>query len=320
MIQSPIGVISPIAPLRYVFRRQFSLNRLVLSKNNDPYINLAIENTLFRDIAFSGNSLFLWVNSPSVIIGRYQNPWLECSLPYIRRSGIRLARRQSGGGAVYHDEGNLNFSFISEKENYDRDRNLEIVVKALGRTGITSAINERHDVIVEGKKVSGSAFRISRGRVLHHGTLLVSAELASLKASLSGPSLEDLDSKGIRSVRSSVVNLNRCNPDLTVDKLKTALSESFEAQYGGSEAEYTDDSCISEDDFYMQMKDPEWIYGNTPVFSFAYTAGAGDEAENYRFLIKKGCVSEILPSDSSRLNHYSELLELLGKPLYSLAY
>ncbi len=292
------------------------MNRLVISQNRDTYINLTIENSLFTDASGSGHTLLLWVNNPSVIIGRYQNPWLECSFESMNDSGISLARRQSGGGAVYHDEGNLNFSFICGKELYDRERNLRTVVKALGALGVSAEINERHDVVVEGKKVSGSAFRISSGRVLHHGTLLVSSDLHPLKASLSGPSLEGIESKGIRSVRSSVVNLSRYNPNLTVDVLKTALSDSFESEYGSADTATADGAGAVKDGFYKRMISPEWIYGNTPEFSFLYTAEAGDSAENYRFSIKKGCVSEINPSDSSRINHYSELSAFIGKPLH----
>ncbi len=294
------------------------MNMLVLSQNKDPFTNLTIENSLFTEEPASGYTLFLWVNKPSVIIGRYQNPWLECSLKSMNDSGIRLARRQSGGGAVYHDEGNLNFSFICRKEEYDRDRNLDVVIRALGSLRITAEINERHDVEVDGKKVSGSAFRISRGRVLHHGTLLISADLHPLKASLSGPSLEGIESKGIRSVRSSVVNLNRYNPDITVDKLKSALSETFTFQYGRADTATADGAGASEDEFFKRMTNPEWIYGNTPEFSFIYRAGAGHSAENYRFSIKKGCISEIQPSDSSRINNYLKLKAFIGKPLYSI--
>ena len=152
--------------------------KVFLSDSTDPWFNLATEDWIFRDMDPSYQVLFLWRNAETVVIGRFQNPWTECDVEKMEADGIKLARRQSGGGAVFHDLGNTNFTFLSGADEYDKERNNRIITDALARFGITAEPSGRNDIIVEGRKVSGSAFKKKRDRAFHHGTMLINAARA----------------------------------------------------------------------------------------------------------------------------------------------
>lgn len=158
-----------------------------ISQSNDIFTNLALEDWMYKNTNFSDQHiLLLWRNDPCVVIGRHQNPWVEANIPYLTEVGIPLARRNSGGGTVYHDRGNLNLSFFSTKENYNRKYNLELIVRALFREfGVNAVVNDRHDIIVKDKyKVSGTAAKLGRPSAYHHCTLLVNSNKISLRKSL----------------------------------------------------------------------------------------------------------------------------------------
>ena len=188
---------------------------LYRSTSSDVYLNLAREEYLLERLPETSHGLLLYVNSPSVVFGKHQNPWRECSVVALRDRGIPLARRISGGGTVYHDLGNLNFSFLLPKEGFDRRRNLETVVRALTSLGIEARISSRHDLTVDGGKISGNAFCFRRGRALHHGTLLIHSELGQLKGALKGSA--GIETFAVESNPSPVVNLRRLQPALTVE-------------------------------------------------------------------------------------------------------
>ena len=174
--------------------------RVLHSETFNPWFNLATEDWIFRDMNPEGHVLYLWRNSETVVIGRYQNPWLECRLDAMKADGVRLARRQSGGGAVYHDHQNLNFTFMSGVDVYDKERNFEIIIDALSKFGIKAETSGRNDMIVGGRKISGSAFKLTKDRAFHHGTLLVDVDLGRLGNYLN-PDVLKLESKGIKSVK-----------------------------------------------------------------------------------------------------------------------
>jgi lipoate---protein ligase len=215
--------------------------------------------------------LFLWRNSETVVIGRHQNPWKECHLDKMENDGIFLARRQSGGGAVFHDLGNTNFTFMTSREQYSQEENFQIIIDALGAFGIPAERSGRNDLLVEGRKISGSAFKHARDRSFHHGTLLIDADLLRLVDYLS-PTKRKLLSKGIDSVRSRVANLREYVPDLTHDALARKIFEVFCSHYGESaEVEHLDSTELAAEPslnaYYDQMKDWEWRFGRTPDFS-----------------------------------------------------
>ncbi len=184
------------------------------SADQSPLHNLALEHELLGE-ADRHPLLLCWVSGPAVVIGRNQNPWQEVNLDYINKHGIQLVRRESGGGAVYHDTGNLNCSFIAPQAGDAVEKNLLLLVRALHSIGVRAKHNAHHDITVAGRKVSGSAFRISKGRSLHHATLLVSANLRHLRGSLRPAPEGGLavhNSTAIPSRRSSVTNISEHVP------------------------------------------------------------------------------------------------------------
>jgi lipoate-protein ligase A len=198
---------------------------------NDPYYNLAVEQHLLETVKEGQCILYLWQNQNTVVIGRNQNPWKECRTTLLAEEGGHLARRLSGGGAVFHDLGNLNFTFLVPQEDYDLERQLTVIQEAVRSMGIPAEKSGRNDILSQGRKFSGNAFYKHDGKAYHHGTLLVDVDMGKLSRYLN-PSKAKLQSKGVDSVRSRVVNLKELNPELTIDTLKAALFRSFGAVYG----------------------------------------------------------------------------------------
>lgn len=261
--------------------------------SRDPWRNLAAERYLFTIDSIEGASsapadhlLLLWSNASCVVIGRHQNPWIECNLPRMIDDGVPVVRRTSGGGAVYHDEGNLNFTFIGTGPAYSLDRHFAVVIRALQSLGISARRNERNDIVIGKRKISGSAFRHTRSRSLHHGTLLLSADLGRLSTYLSrpngtvggAPSIGIVSSAGIPSVRSSVTNLVDVRPGLTADELRAALAGAYETEYGSVteispgagpwERRSTGETFA---EYEREARSWEWRFGKTPAFSMTIT-------------------------------------------------
>ena len=198
----------------------------------DPHYNLAVEEHLMETVKEGQCILYLWQNQNTVVIGRNQNPWKECRTTLLEEEGGHLARRLSGGGAVFHDLGNLNFTFLLPESEYDLDRQFTVIQEAIRSLGIPAEKSGRNDVLSEGRKFSGNAFYKHNGKAYHHGTLLMDVDMNKLGRYLN-PSKAKLQSKGVDSVRSRVVNLKELKPDLTLDILCDAMIQSFSRVYGG---------------------------------------------------------------------------------------
>ncbi len=205
--------------------------RIWESKGFDPYENLAAEKYLM-DITPKGCCvLYLWQNQNTVVIGRNQNPWLECRTSLLDEEGGRLARRLSGGGVVFHDLGILNFTFIMSKEDYDLDKQVSVIQKACALAGITAEKSGRNDLLADGRKFSGNAFYQNATHAYHHGTLMIDVDKEKLGRYLSPPKAK-LEAKGVASVRSRVVNLKELAPQLTIDAMKQYMADAFPEVYG----------------------------------------------------------------------------------------
>ncbi|KAJ5894331.1 hypothetical protein N7495_006022 [Penicillium taxi] len=217
-------------------RRPASQHQIYKSVSADPYVNLAIEHFLLENSPDDSKVLFLYVNRPCVVIGRNQNPWLETDLRSLhndRQLGISrddaavYVRRRSGGGAVFHDGGNLNYSVISPRTSFTRTKHAEMVVRALHSVGaVNTSVNDRHDIVMTPahtmlkadepptRKVSGSAFKLTRHRALHHGTcLLDSPNIHDLGRFLRSSARGYIQAKGVESVRSPVGNVSSALTD-----------------------------------------------------------------------------------------------------------
>ena len=205
--------------------------RIVEGKGFDPQANLAMEKHLM-DITPEGTCvLYLWQNQNTVVIGRNQNAWLECRTSLLEEEGGKLARRLSGGGAVFHDLGNLNFTFIMRREDYDLDKQLAVIQAACALAGVQAERSGRNDVLADGRKFSGNAFYQNSTHAYHHGTLMVDVDKDKLGRYLSPPKAK-LEAKGVASVRSRVVNLKELAPELTIEKMKVYMTQAFSRVYG----------------------------------------------------------------------------------------
>lgn len=238
------------------------------SSSFDPYFNLAVEKHLLDMVQPGQCILYLWQNENTVVIGSNQNAWKECRISALEADGGKLARRLSGGGAVFHDKGNLNFTFLMCEEDYNIQKQLSVICEACAEAGIVATPSGRNDVLTDEKKFSGNAFYHHQGKAYHHGTLLINADTEKMQKYLS-PSKAKLESKGVASVRSRVVNLSQLSSGLTCDTMKKHMIKAFEKVYGASVDPITlqDDNSVRE----LQQRYASWdhLFGKPLPFSFS---------------------------------------------------
>lgn len=267
-----------------------------ISRSDDPYLNLSIEHYLLQHSPPDSAVLFLYSNKPSIILGRNQNPWLEVNLNLLNSNlegsatkdiveNVLLVRRRSGGGTVFHDEGNVNWSVISPPADFTRDKHAEMVVRALRENGIERArVNERHDIVLDqghnrhthessdlhrtpftsddptaprSIKVSGSAYKLTRRRAMHHGTCLLSSpNLSIIPRYLRSPARPFVKAKGVESVSSPVGNIGLGN-----DLFKDAVHVAFRSMYGGNEGHHVvGDEALEEPKVKEYMNETKVCY------------------------------------------------------------
>lgn len=227
-------------------RTLFRLNSL------DPYVNLAIENWLMEAKPKNDIYLLLWRDSPCVVIGRHQDPTRECNLALMREMAIPLVRRYSGGGAVYQDLGNSNYSYITDLELFDRQKACELVKSAMARLNVELRVSERSDLWMGEGKVSGSAFRLSHGKAYHHGTMLRNTCLETLQRLLDSIfTTEDTHKYSVASVKSPVKNTK-----ISHEEFLRSMEEQFEPHSWEEINELPKEATA----YYEELKDPSWIY------------------------------------------------------------
>lgn len=238
--------------------------------SHDPWYNLAVEETLLKRVSSGEIILYLWQNAHTVVIGRNQNAWKECRVSLLEEEGGKVSRRLSGGGAVYHDLGNLNFTFLVRQEEYDVSRQLSVIELACRKAGIPVERSGRNDLLAEGRKFSGNAFYQHEGACYHHGTLMVNVDTGRVGRYLS-PSKAKLQAKGVNSVRARVVNLTEYAPALTCDELRRDLIAAFETVYQGKAALLTerDLDAAAVEALRSRNESWEWRFGKNLPMSFS---------------------------------------------------
>jgi lipoate-protein ligase A len=295
--------------------------RILKSEVTNPWFNLATEDWIFQALDPDSHTLFLWRNNETVVVGRSQNPWVECKTDKMDEDNVFLARRQSGGGAVFHDLGNTNFTFLSPKNEYDQAANFTIIVNALKKLGIDAELSGRNDMQVGDRKISGSAFKHAVDRSFHHGTLLVNADMKKLGDYLNPHPLK-LQAKGIKSVRSRVANLVEFNEDINHDMLSEAIIEAFCEYYGQTvEVEELDEDSLAKqptlNKYYQQMSDWDWRFGKTPEFSHRIETRFVWGIIDLHMDVKQAVIADVVIF-SDALN--VELIDLLKESLTGIKY
>lgn len=248
--------------------------KVYISRSNNPYFNLALEEYLVNNAGKNEQILFLWQNQNTVVIGRNQNPWKECNLEELNFQKGNLVRRRSGGGAVYHDLGNLNFTFISSYTEKKVEENIDFIISALKSNGITAVFSGKNDILVQEYKVSGNAFFVENDILCHHGTLLINSNLEKLNSFLT-VSEQKLKSKGIDSVKDRVKNLKELNEAITVENLIDSLSSIFVSSENDSAIELIDENTIENNfidnkvllDQIKHFESWDWNFGSSPEFN-----------------------------------------------------
>ncbi|XP_076160456.1 lipoyltransferase 1 isoform X2 [Ptiloglossa arizonensis] len=287
-----------------------------ISQSTDVFTNLALEDWFYRNYNFTNHHLLLlWRNDPCVVIGRYQNPWIEYNVQVAEKCGIVLARRNSGGGTVYHDNGNLNLSFFTPRERYDRKYNLGIITRALYREwGVKTDINKREDIVVNGKyKISGTAAKLGRPNAYHHCTLLVDVNKSALSLALERKE-NDVETNATESTRSPIINLKDINSHICMDKLIDAIGWEYlrtkalvledggqdliQQQKGFQFINPTEDWFPGLNKLIDEFHSWEWNYGKTPKFIITRVLDVYIEDDKvYRFNltleIQNGIIEEI---------------------------
>lgn len=302
---------SPISSSSLVKQATSSKTQIYISRSQNPYLNLSIEHYLLQKTPEDSTILFLYTNARSIIIGRNQNPWTETNLSALKgweRGGdFKLVRRRSGGGTVMHDEGNINYSVICPTKNFHRDKHAEMVVKALTSLGVEKAkVNCRHDIVVDRiekatgdqeastktYKVSGSAYKLTRLRSLHHGTCLLNTEmLGSAKKLLTSPGKQWITARGVESVPSPITNCNVANEDFesaVVSEFSKMYDAGQTATIVGEEAREIAEIAAG----LKELESDEWTYDQTPQFTFTTEVPTRNKLS----------ASELLPDDVSPLH------------------
>ncbi|EPQ65989.1 Bgt-96 [Blumeria graminis f. sp. tritici] len=309
--------------------------QIYISQSLNPYVNLSIETYFLLNTPVDSTILFLYSNRPSIILGRNQNPWHEVNLGLLRSSlpETLLVRRRSGGGTVFHDEGNVNYSVISPMSTFTRQKHADMIVRALRSLNVEKvSVNQRHDIVIEKFdkdeqsllpfKISGTAFKLTKYRSLHHGTCLLSSPYIKVISRYLDPPIKPfLTARGVNSVKSKITNVWLSN-----EEFQKAVIEEFQSMYTKAEPIILDENIrkipeIVKDE--IELKSHNWIYNQTPQFEFAIDNNSECPFEsgmsvgtylslpkkfNERFLARNGRIISASPA----LGH------LINQELYSI--
>jgi lipoate-protein ligase A len=266
----------------------------IINNSKDPYFNLALEEYVLKNI--EDDVVIFWKNEKTVVIGRNQNIYEEINYKYIKENKINIVRRLSGGGAVYHDDGNLNFTFITKgaKENINNYKKFtDPVINALQSIGVEAEFSGRNDIVVDGKKISGNAQYYYGDRLLHHGTLLFDTDLDIISKVLN-VNMGKLESKGIKSVRSRVTNIYPyLKKSMSIDKFKDILISQILTEdsqnYELGEEELLRVKELADGKY----KKWEWNFGKSPEFKISKKKRYRGGELDIRINVSDGIIYEI---------------------------
>jgi lipoate-protein ligase A len=261
------------------------------NNSTDPHFNMAFDEFCLEQLKADEPVFYLWQNRPSVIIGLNQSAYAEVNLPYLREKGIVLARRVTGGGAVYHDLQNLNYTITGRIRDLETDypAYVDTMARALRQLGVPAELSGRNDILVEGRKCSGYAKRVSKDRLMIHGTLMYDVDIDTLTRVLDTPGSK-LSAAGVSSVRSRVANLKAYLTQF--DGIK-AFQAALQALLAGNDGEIrlTEEQIAQiEADADAKYRTWEWIYGHSPVASFQVRRKFACGNVEAAFSLKGGCI------------------------------
>ncbi|MBD7937989.1 MULTISPECIES: lipoate--protein ligase [Cytobacillus] len=262
----------------------------------DPRINLAIEEYALKNLDINESYLLFYINKPSIIIGKNQNTIEEINTEYVEKNGLHVVRRLSGGGAVYHDLGNLNFSFITKDDGESFHNFLkftEPVITALKKLGVNAELSGRNDLTVDGRKVSGNAQFSTKGRMFSHGTLMLDSEIENVVSALKVKK-DKIESKGIKSIRSRVANISEfLTEKISIEEFRQLLLQHiFEgsevSEYRLTEKDWEEIHKISE----QRYQKWDWNYGKSPKFDYEHSKRFPVGSIDIRLNVTKGQIIE----------------------------
>ncbi len=264
----------------------------IISQSNIPYHNLALEEYLLKNTEEDECILYLWQNKKTVVIGKNQNPWRECKVEELNNDEGFLARRLSGGGAVFQDLGNLNFTFLVREKNYNVDKQLSVIINAVNKFGINAQKSGRNDITAQGRKFSGNAFYKTEDYCYHHGTILINADMGMLSHYLN-VSAKKLSSKGVTSVKSRVVNLTELSESVSVQSMKTALLQAFEEVYGEKAEEFDRVDEVKFAEITKRLSSWDWLYGRKIPFNTQWSTRFEWGEMQIEFYVNQGIIDDI---------------------------
>ena len=287
--------------------------RYIMTNETNPYRNLAMEEYLLHQVKEDEVILYLWQNEKTVVIGKNQNPWRECNIAELEADGGKLVRRLSGGGAVFHDLGNLNFTFLAVKDNYNVEKQLEVILKAVKELGIDAEKSGRNDITVEGKKFSGNAFYSEGVHCYHHGTILIQVEMNRLSHYLN-VSREKLVSKGVESVRARVTNLTEYHKGLSVSIMKDQLIQAFGQVYGLEPVRLYEEELEQSELTILEQKFSSWDWnmGRRLEFDFSERRRFSWGEIELQFKVNSGRIQECTAySDALEIGYFDRVTAAL---------
>lgn len=271
----------------------------IINEKTDPRYNLALEEYVLKKLPKDNDYILLWQNEPAIIIGRNQNTHEEINSKYVKEHNIHVVRRISGGGAVYHDFGNLNYTFVTNntKDNLNNFRKFtEPVIKALNSLGVKAEFAGRNDILIDGKKFSGNAQTYYRDRMYHHGTILFDADL-DMVAKVLQVKLEKIESKGIKSNRSRVTNiLPYLEKPMTIKEFQNYLltfilgTEDIESKtYHLTEEDYQNIDKLMKEKYATW----EWNFGENPDFALTKEKRFAGGKVSFRLDVSEGYIKNV---------------------------